>query len=61
MMPPSKNTMPTFALAGEDRNGLPHAIIMAIFLKRRTDNVLPAYAGVIPGTMFRLSSCYDFN
>lgn len=23
--------------------------------------LLPAYAGMIPGAMFRLSSCYNFN
>ena len=32
----------------DDRNGLPAQSLMAIFLKRRTGNVLPAYAGMIP-------------
>lgn len=32
----------------DDRNGLPTQSLMAIFLKRRTGNVLPAYAGMIP-------------
>lgn len=53
--------MPTFAIAGRIAMVFRTQLLMAIFLKRRTDNVLPAYAEMIPGAMFRLSSCYDFN
>lgn len=48
MIPPLKNTRPTFALAGRIAMAFRMQLLTMVCLKRHTDNVLPAYAGMIP-------------